>query len=69
MTELGFTSNPASTERGRFQLSVAQVSPAGFVLRAVRVDPNADDECQWFSIDQSQLRQSGPQGAERCWFR
>lgn len=69
MTELGFLEPIALTEHERFRLEVTEASGSGFTLRATRVNPASDDQCQWFSLDQSQRRASGPADNQTCWFR
>lgn len=69
MTELGFLEPIALTEHERFRLEVSESSQSGFTLRATRVNPASDDQCQWFSLDQSQRRASGPADNQTCWFR
>ncbi|MEM6817242.1 MAG: type IV pilin protein [Pseudomonadota bacterium] len=69
MTELGYSSAVATTEGGRFNLEMESVDNRGFVIRATRVSSDADTQCQWFSVDQSHHRASGPANPDRCWFR
>lgn len=69
MRELGFAEPVGLTEHGRFTLQVVQSDLNGFVIRAERTDLSADSDCLWFSVDQSQTRQSGPGDANECWTR
>ncbi|MEO0365687.1 MAG: type IV pilin protein [Pseudomonadota bacterium] len=69
MTELGFENATSTTENGRFALEIVRSDATGFVIRASRTDTDADPDCHWYSVDQSQTRQSGPSGPADCWQR
>ncbi len=68
LAELG-RSQPL-TPGGQYRLSVASSSNAGFVMRAERVARDKEAaRCAWFTLDQTQLREAGPQGVVECWMR
>ncbi len=70
MTSFGYANNAVPTDTGKYEISITNGDAAGFTVRADYQIPDSEAaKCDWFEIDDTGDRRSGPMAPDECWAR